>query len=84
MTSYELESSRPGAAIPVTYIPWQLTSSVMWAFHTFQIHAHTGEEVQPRLAGFEDPPVPFDPMCPTPSCVPLFFIYQAEAVPFCA
>lgn len=45
-------------------------------------HARTGEEVQSRQAGFEDPWVPFVPMCPIPSSVSLLLIYQAQTVLF--
>lgn len=43
-------------------------------------HARTGEEVQSRQAGFEDPRVPFVPMCPRPYSVSLFLIYQVQTV----
>lgn len=45
-------------------------------------HARTGEEVQSRQTGFEDPWVPFVPMCPIPSSVSLLLIYQAQTVLF--
>lgn len=32
-------------------------------FDNFQIHAHTGEAVWPRQAGFEEPQVSCVPMC---------------------
>lgn len=48
-----------------------------------QTHARTGEEVQSRQAGFEDLWVPFVPMCPIPSNVSFFLIYQVQTVLFC-